>query len=118
MKKALLSVSLAVMLLLPLAVFAQLSPPTPPISGTAFTLAEAQTIINRIAQFLIAISLIIAVIFIIWGGIRYMAAGADAAKAAAARQIIFNGIIGALVVLAIGVILQTLSGVIARTFFS
>jgi hypothetical protein len=118
MKKALFFASLSVMLVLPVVVFAQLTAPTPPISGQGFTLAEAQTIIQRIAQFMIAISLIIAVIFIIWGGIKYMAAGADATKASNARTIIFNGIIGALVVLAIGVIMQTLSGVIARTFFA
>ena len=107
------------MAILPMLVFAQTFPdPTSPVGGSAITLADIQTYIERIASFLIIVGVILAVIFIIWGGIMYMAAGGDAAKATTAKSRIFNGIIGAAVVLGVGVILQTVAGLVARTFFS
>ena len=49
----------------------------------------------------------------------YMMAGDDTAKSGAAKTRIFNGIIGALVVLAVGLILQTLAAVVNfSTFFN
>ena len=101
-----------------LAVSTNLNTPTPPTSGTALTLNEIEGLIRRVAQFLIIVSVIIAVIFIIWGGVMYMAARGDTEKAGAAKTTIYNGIIGAAVVLGVGVILQTLAGLITRSFFS
>ncbi|MEK7603760.1 MAG: hypothetical protein AAB461_01405 [Patescibacteria group bacterium] len=92
--------------------------PTPPVTGTGITLVEIQALITRIAQFLIVVAVIIAVIFIIWGGILYMAARGDEGKAETAKATIYNGIIGAAVVLGVGVILQTLAGLITRSFFA
>jgi hypothetical protein len=66
---------------------------------------------------MILISVIIAVIFIVWGGMMYMMAGDDAAKSGAAKSRIVNGIIGALVVLAVGLILQTLASIVNWTAF-
>ena len=103
-------------MLTPVLAFA-LGNPTPPIDADDLTLVEIEALINRIAQFLIVVSIIIAVIFIIWGGTMYMAARGDADKAEAAKTTIYNGVIGAAVVLGVGVILQTLAGVITRSFF-
>lgn len=89
-----------------------------PVGGTGISLAEVEAIINQIARFMIVISLVVAVIFIIYGGLRYMTAGGDPARVKAATETIKNGVIGALVVLAVGVILQTLAGLVSRTFFS
>jgi len=100
------------MLLIPALAFAQLSNPVPPVAGPSVNLVTIQNIIQRVAQFLITIALIIAVIFILWGGIMYMAAGSDEAKAGEAKSRITNGIIGAAVVLAVGLILSTLSTII------
>lgn len=94
------------------------TPPNITTTGAPITLVEIEAIIDRIANFLIVISVIIAVIMIIFGGIKYMTAGGDEKKAGAARTIIFNGIIGAAVVLGVGVILNTLKALLARTFFS
>ena len=109
------------LVLLPILAFAQIgnfTPPAAPFTGSqAVTLTEVETLIDRIARFLIIISIVIAVIFIVWGGIMYMMAGDDTTKSGAAKTRIWNGIIGALVVLAVGVILQTLAGLVARTFF-
>ena len=106
----------AIAVLMPMMAFA-LPTPTPPVTGNALTLVNIQALIERIAQFLIIVSMIIAIIFIIWGGILYMAARGDDAKAETAKTTIYNGVIGAAVVLGVGVILQTLAGIITRTFF-
>ena len=103
--------------LMPMLALAQLTPPTSPFTGPAVTLDTIQDIIETIARFLILISVVVAVIFIVWGGMMYMMAGDDAAKASAAKTRIVNGIIGALVVLAVGVILQTLAGLVNWTTF-
>ena len=106
------------MILLPL--FAMALPiPTNPVPGASgLTLTEIEQRITDIAQFMIVISVIVAVIFIIWGGIKYVMAGDDAAKAGSAKSTILNGVIGALVILAVGIIMQTLANVVARTFFT
>ena len=105
--------------LMPVLVLAQVLPtPTPPTGGQALTLIEIEALIRRIAQFLIIVSVIIAVIFIIWGGVMYMAARGDEDSVNKAKSTIYNGIIGAAVVLGVGVILQTLAGLITRSFFA
>lgn len=86
--------------------------PAPQVQGAPVTLGETQGLIQTIAQFLIVISMVIAVIMIVWGGIRWMTQGSEKGK-----KIVMNGIIGAAIVLAVGVILQTLAGVITRSFF-
>jgi len=91
--------------------------PTNPIGGTGVDLPEIQMRIEQIARFLIIVGVILAVIFIIWGGVTWMAAGGDETKADAAKTRIKNGVIGAAVVLGVGVILQTVAGLVARTFF-
>ncbi len=109
----------ALAVLTPVLVFAALPAPTVPgIGGSAITLAEIEDRITQIARFLIIVGVILAVVFIVWGGITYMFAGGNEEKAGAAKTRILNGIIGAGVVLAVGVILQTLSGLIARSFFN
>lgn len=106
-----------VAVLMPVLVLAALPTPTPPVTGEGIDLDEIEDLIQRIAQFLIVVSVIVAVIFIIWGGVMYMAARGNEEQATAAKTTIFNGIIGAAVVLGVGVILQTLAGLITRNFF-
>lgn len=104
--------------LLPFLVMANIVNPSATLTGQAITLTEIKNLIEGLARFLVVISIVVAVIFIVYGGIRWIMAGAgneDAAKNA--RNIILNGIYGALVVLGVGVILQTLAGVVARSFF-
>jgi hypothetical protein len=105
------------MALMPVIVLAQLPTPTSPYAGQPITLADVQGLIETVARFLIIVSVIIAVIFIIWGGIRYMMAGDDASAASAAKSTIVNGIFGALVVMAVGLILQTLASLVNWTQF-
>ena len=100
------------------AVLAQLNNPGLPVQGTAVTLSEVQARIQQAAQFLIVISMVVAVIFIVWGGLKYMFARGDATKAKEARGAILHGLIGAGVILAVGVLLQTVAGIVSRSFFS
>ena len=93
-------------------------PPDVTTTGIPITLLEVEGWITRIANFLIVVSVILAVIFIIWGGIKYMTSRGDEKAATAAKGIIINGIIGAAVVLGVGVILNTVKGLLARTFFN
>ena len=117
-KIILVSLAIAAVLTPMLVLAATLPTPTPPTVGTAVTLNEIEALIRRIAQFLIIVSVIVAVIFIIWGGVMYMAARGNEEQATKAKTTIFNGIIGAAVVLGVGVILQTLAGLITRSFFA
>lgn len=107
-------------LLAPVLVFAALPAPGVPggLGGSAVTLAEIEDRINQIARFVIIVGVVLAVIFIVWGGVMYMLAGGEETKTTAAKDRIKNGIIGAAVVLAVGVILQTVAGLIARSFFN
>src|SRR3989344_6258921 len=104
-------------LLLPVITLAALTNPSPVLGGTPITLTEIQGLIEGIGRFLIVISIVIAVIFIVYGGIRWIAAGSNEEMVGKAKTIVWNGIIGALVVLAVGVILQTLAGIVTRSFF-
>ena len=116
--KTVAKVSIATaMALMPALVMAQLPTPTSPYAGAPITLADIRGLIETIARFLILISVVIAVIFIVWGGIGYMSAGDDSSRASAAKSRIVNGIIGALVVLAVGLILQTLASLVNWTQF-
>ena len=89
-------------------------PAVPPVQGRPIDLSEIQGRIQQIAQFLIVISMVVAVIFIVYGAIRYMVTQ----DSASAKSIIFSGVIGAAVVLGVGVILQTTAGLVTRTFFN
>lgn len=112
-KNILVMIVFGLVLAMPLLAMA-LNAPTPVTPGQAVTLNEVERLINGVARFLIVVSVIIAVIFIVYGGIRWIVSPADPA---AAKTIIKNGIIGAIIVLGVGVLLQTLQGVISRTFF-
>ena len=103
--------------LMPALALAQLPTPTSPYAGSPITLSDVQGLIETVARFLILTSVVIAVIFIVWGGISYMSAGDDSARSGAAKSRIVNGIIGALVVLAVGLILQTLASIVNWTAF-
>lgn len=122
--KPLLPVLMLALVLAPSFAVAQvdinLDTPSVPIEGDEITSDDLEGFIEDIANFIIGLSLVIAVVFIVWGGILWMTAGGDDTKASKAKSTILNGIIGALIVLAVGVILNTLSGFVANvaTFFS
>ncbi|MDP3954638.1 MAG: hypothetical protein Q8Q06_04490 [bacterium] len=109
-------VSLAV-LFVPLLVFGQgvyqpapLQPaPTNVVSGQGdpITLQDIINTVGSVAQFMLFVGALIAIIFIVYGGIKYMSAGSNSSAAADARQTILNGLIGAIIVMGVGVLLAT-----------
>ena len=108
--------AIAMLVLMPVFVLAQLPTVSPHIvPGT--DLAEIENILRRVAQFIIVFGIIVAVIFIILGGVKWMRAGGDQIKISEAKTQIWSGVWGSLVVLAVGLILQTLARVVTRVFF-
>ncbi|OGN13978.1 MAG: hypothetical protein A3J47_04260 [Candidatus Yanofskybacteria bacterium RIFCSPHIGHO2_02_FULL_43_22] len=86
-------------------------------SGQPITLDVLDYIIFRVSTFFISISAVLAVIFIIWAGVTYMYAGDDSTKITAAQGRLKSGIIGAAIILGVGVIIQTIASVVTLDFF-
>jgi len=109
----------AALMLIPFLTLAALPVPTNPVGGTnnPLTLAEIQALIQKIATFIIMVAIVIAVIAIVWGAIVIITAGGNDERTKTGKSYIFKGIIGAAVVFAVGIILQTVAGLVARTFF-
>ena len=103
-------------LLMPVLAFGQVGDPIVPPSGPTLTLDRIETLLRRIGTYLIMIAIVVAVIMIVWGGISYMVAQSDDATTAAKGRI-WNGVIGAAVVLAVGLILRTLASLLTQSFF-
>ena len=115
-KKYIVMSALAMLVLMPVFVLAQLPTVSPPVvPGT--TLTEVENIIRRVAQFILVLGVIAALIYIVLGGIQWMRAGGTQTKIDEAKLQIWSGVWGALVVIAVGLILQTLAGVVTRVFF-
>src|SRR3989338_3726721 len=104
-------------LALPMAALAQLDTPESPLEGVGLSLEIITGIINRIAQFMLTVGVVVAVIFIIWGGVKWMMAGDDPNKVDSSKARIKNGIIGAAIILGVGLILATISKVVGGEFF-
>jgi len=85
--------------------------------GQPVTFDEIDSLIGRIAQFLVVVSVLIAIIMIVWSGITYMYAGSDSTKVGEAQTRLKNSVIGAAIVLGVGVIIQTIAGIVTRDFF-
>ena len=66
-------------------------------------------LMESIGGFLIITGAILAGIVIIWSGIMYMKAGSDQTRVGSAKAIFKNGLIGALILFATGVIVNTIS---------
>lgn len=86
-------------------------------AGRPITLPEVDSLVSRVAQFLLIVSVLIAIIMIVWSGITYMAAGANTTKVTEAQTRLKNAIIGAAIVLGVGVIINTVAGIVSRDFF-
>ena len=86
-------------------------------SGQPITLDVLDYIIFRVSTFFISVSAVLAMIFIIWAGVTYMYAGDDSTKITAAQGRLKSGIIGAAIILGVGVIIQTIASVVTLDFF-
>jgi hypothetical protein len=120
MEKRKLIIGIALLVVFAPLVVSAVALPTPssPVGGTGISMLEIGNTIQAIARWLIVISVVVAVIMIIWGGIMYMWARGDDDAVKNATATIKNGIIGAAIVLAVGVIMQTIALVVSRGFFN
>ena len=114
-KKILTGTLLALAIMSPaLALAADINIPTPPVqSTTTLDLAKLEDLLKQIANFILTIGLILAVIYIGIGGIKWIMSPDDKGASGAKEQI-WNGVKGAAVILAIGIILNTLASLISR----
>ena len=84
--------------------------------GTPFNLRSIADSITAIARFMVYIGIAVAVIFIVWGGITYMTAGGDDTKLGTAKKRIIWGIVGAAIIIGVGVIINTLKKIATGGF--
>src|SRR3989344_456907 len=85
--------------------------------GNAITLDSISDIAGIIARFMIVMSIVLAVIFIVLSGIMTMLAQADPGKFTNAKLRLKHAIIGVGVVLATGVIINTVAALVDGSFF-
>lgn len=85
-----------------------------PASADGITIGTLETWIRNIANFLISVGVVVAVIFIVWGGLAFMFAGGNTEKAEKAKTRLWNGVIGALIVLGVGLIIRTIDKLVFR----
>lgn len=83
-------------------------PTNPASGGTALTGSGVVTIITQIVNYLITISVVIAVAAIIWGAITVFR---DPAKG---KSILLRAVIGLAIILGVGLILNTIAGLVNR----
>ncbi len=87
-------------------------------SGEPLSLNEIADIVFEVVDFIILMSGVVVTAFIIISGIRWATAGSDTTKVENAKQAFKAGIIGALVILGVGVIVNTVEVIITdRDFF-
>jgi len=81
-------------------------------AGVPIRLSDISNLIFDVATFIIDAAGFIAVIMIIWNGIKYMMAGDDTSKVKSAQDGLKAAIIGSAIVFGIGVILATVRTII------
>lgn len=62
--------------------------------------SDPAVIISNVLNFLFILAAVVAVIFLIWGGVKWITAGGDKTKVQAARETIIGAIIGLVVAFA------------------
>lgn len=97
---------------------AQIIIPTTPVLGPrGLTLAELGSLIAIVGSFLTNVGVLLAIIAIIVSGIMYMKAGDNQIQITKAKSWFKNALLGALIVLGVGVIINTIANVVSREFF-
>ena len=89
-------------------------PPLP--AGQGLSAEGIKGLLIQFANFLIGAGVVIAIIVIVWSGIMYFRAGSDT-EAKKAKGWFRNGIIGAFIILAVGVIILTIYNIVVNQSF-
>lgn len=91
--------------------------PTPSVGGRGLTLAEIGWLISTVGSFLTSVGVLIAIVAVIVSGLMYMKAGSSPEAVKKAQAWFKNALLGGLIVLGVGVIINTLANVVSREFF-
>lgn len=86
--------------------------PLRPISASGSGSTQLLDIIAKVVNALLLFAGIIAVIYLIYGGLLYITAGGDAEKATKGRTAIINAVIGVVIILVALVILSYVKSVV------
>ena len=86
-----------------------INPPT--ITPTSATL-RLGTVVSRAIDWVLYAAAIVAVIYLIYGGILYITAGGDAEKATKGRTAVINAVIGIIIIVLALVIIRWATGAI------
>ena len=104
-------VAVFVMIVSPLAVSAQFKDPDPTGKGVASD-TDLPSLLVRVINILLSIAGLVAVIFLIVGGFRYITAGGNEENAEAGKKTIINAIIGIVVIILSFVIVRVISNAV------
>lgn len=85
--------------------------------GNPITYQRLTSLLDNTAKFLYMAGITLGVITLIVSGIMYFAAGSDT-KAEKAKGWFRNGVIGAFIILAVGVIIKTIQVIVEGRFFN
>jgi len=105
-------------LALPMLVSAQILPPPPTGLASGFSGAGNDTItevIVRVVSIALALAGLIAILFLIIGGFRYVTAAGNEEAAESAKKTILNSIIGIIVIILAYVILRVIENALLGT---
>ena len=91
--------------------------PSPSVPGRGLTLGELGALIARVGGFLQSFGAVLAIIAVVISGIMFMRAGAEPTKITNAKTLFRNVLLGALIILGVGVIINTIANVVSRQFF-
>lgn len=86
-------------------------------AGTAITFTEIDDIVQILSRYLIVIAFIVMVMAIVWAGIIVMTAQSDTGRLKVGLTTLRHAIYGAAIVMATGVIINTVTSLVDRTFF-
>lgn len=81
-------------------------------------LENSATIVGSIVTILLILAIILAIIFLIWGGIRWISSGGDKGKVEAARNNITAAIVGLIIALSAFFILNAVTYIVTGQTFS
>lgn len=96
----------ALLLLSASSVFAQQSVFVKPPEGLVPT-TDASSVIAFVINVIIVLGIVLSLIFLLWGGIRWITSGGDKAKVDSARGTIVAAIVGLIIVILAWVIINT-----------
>lgn len=111
-KKTILYCATLILILSPLFVFAFELPAADP-----WTSGKIAGFLDALADFLIGAGIVGAIITIVYAGILYFTSGFNVDAVKNARELLKNAVIGVLLIVGFGVIINTVAAIVSGNFF-